>query len=553
MNTRIFASRSLAWPTCLLVVLLTATALAPRVGASDVDVAALAKAADKELGDGQRAMFSGKTDDALAKLKSAVAKIKRIKAAEPEHVSIKQLEPKAAKLAKDLERRTGKKLDLFDKPAADAVPGATAEKAPAAPAKSSAGQLPYAARQPMQQFESAYTRANDNYARYATTDADMKDSLVKRVGDSLGYMKANLESAKAEAAKAGVTAHPDFETSAGQIAEIEKKYAEIGEKKAASDAATTALAGDLAKDAEALVALRDRLRDNYFNKASGVAIYWNQLAEVEACLSVIETFEKEDQAKTKEFLAGFTARYGSTPGEIRKRFDEGGYASSNQPHLTYEEIVTGVENVTKTRDAMGADVARRARERADTQLGKKGHDFFMLENANAVRAMVALAVRFSPETPEVKELGTDIDGMIQTAMADWSQRIDARIWPGNAANAPSNAAGLARVAMEWFANDPGWGKRATNPEAEDKEPRVPVGVLIMGPWSVQKTNLLGQPIMYGVPAHVAVQLEREKKDRLVRVYNVTLRTIESANAKMEPPFTSITVGDSWYIRPEKVK
>ena len=167
--------------------------------------------------------------------------------------------------------------------------------------------------------------------------------------------------------------------------------------------------------------------------------------------------------------------------------------------------------------------------------------------------MVALAVRFSPDTPEVKEAKAKVDGTIQKAIADWNKRIDARAWSDNAPNAPANAAGLARVAVKWFANDPEWGKRATNSRVKDKEPRVPVAVAITGPWSVQKKNLLGQPVMYGVPAHVAVQLAREKKDRLVRVYNVTLRTAESANAKMAPPFTSITVGDNWYIRPEKVK
>lgn len=48
-------------------------------------------------------------------------------------------------------------------------------------------------------------------------------------------------------------------------------------------------------------------------------------------------------------------------------------------------------------------------------------------------------------------------------------------------------------------------------------------------------------------------MDGEKKDNLARVYNLTLRNAESANAKPEPPFTEITVGDSWYIRPSAVK
>ena len=40
---------------------------------------------------------------------------------------------------------------------------------------------------------------------------------------------------------------------------------------------------------------------------------------------------------------------------------------------------------------------------------------------------------------------------------------------------------------------------------------------------------------------------------LARVYSVTLRTVESPNPKMQPPFTSITVGSSYYTKASKIK
>ena len=100
--------------------------------------------------------------------------------------------------------------------------------------------------------------------------------------------------------------------------------------------------------------------------------------------------------------------------------------------------------------------------------------------------------------------------------------------------------------MKFFKESPDWERRPT-------EPRRILGVAIKGEWTVQERNLLGQPVMYGVPAWVAVQVDGEKKDNLARVYNVTLRTAESANAKPEPPFVEITVGDSWYIRPNAIR
>ena len=253
MNTWTCAFRKTAWIAGMLAVLLAATALAPRGYTASVDVTALAKAADKELRDGQRDMFSGKKDEAIAKLKSAVEKIKKIKAAEPENVKLELLEPKAKKLAKDLERRTGKKLNLFEKPSTPSLgglkaklPGASSKgtSAKATPAKASSANLPYNARRPMEQFKAAYTRANDNCQRYATADPRLKDSYVTRVGDALKYMKSQLEEAKKQAAKSGVTSHPDFDEAATQITEIEKKYAALRQKKSSEDAAAKAVAGD---------------------------------------------------------------------------------------------------------------------------------------------------------------------------------------------------------------------------------------------------------------------------------------------------------------------
>jgi hypothetical protein len=59
--------------------------------------------------------------------------------------------------------------------------------------------------------------------------------------------------------------------------------------------------------------------------------------------------------------------------------------------------------------------------------------------------------------------------------------------------------------------------------------------------------------MYGLPVLLAVQMPEDKAKGLARVFILTVRTPESGNPKMEPPFTSDTVGDSYFIRAKNVK
>ncbi len=112
--------------------------------------------------------------------------------------------------------------------------------------------------------------------------------------------------------------------------------------------------------------------------------------------------------------------------------------------------------------------------------------------------------------------------------------------------APKAIPAPATVALEWFNSSTEWGKRS-------KEPRKPLAVVVTGPWSIQKKNILGEPIMYGLPIYLAVQVDSDKDLNAARVYILTMRTVEKRGVKMEPPFDHITVGNSYFIRPDKVK
>ena len=157
-----------------------------------------------------------------------------------------------------------------------------------------------------------------------------------------------------------------------------------------------------------------------------------------------------------------------------------------------------------------------------------------------------MASRYDAENPKVVEAQSTIDQRVAEGMKAFHTRIDKRTWPGHADNAPKDAKKLAKAALDWFKASPDWGKR-------DKDPRKPLAVTVTGPWSIQKKNLLGEPIMYGLPILLAVRVESDKELDVARVYVLTMRTAEMRGVKMEPPFDHVTVGDSYFIRPSAVK
>jgi hypothetical protein len=159
-----------------------------------------------------------------------------------------------------------------------------------------------------------------------------------------------------------------------------------------------------------------------------------------------------------------------------------------------------------------------------------------------------MAAAFKPDNEKVQSLKESLDGTLAEDMQQFKKKLRVRTWPEHAADAPKKAKKLAGIALDYFKNSPDWGKRPA-----DKEGRIPLAVSITGPWSIQKRNILGEPIMYGLPVKFAVQVPKEKSDGLARVYTLTLRTQERKGVKAEPPFDSVTVGNSYYISTTAVK
>ncbi len=524
----------------------------------------LAQRAEKQLSNAQRSMFAGNKDAATEALLKAAQDLEQLRQAAPDNAKLTTLDSKAANLKRDLERRTNKTIDLkagtaVEKQTPEApadipppraptpAPGReAAAPAPPSGAAAAAGQrMPAPVQQAMRELESKFRSIEECYRwvdtyRERAEDPTKMAAKLKSVGAIIPELQPALEAAKQEAAKRGVTGHPDFDAAQKHIdaqpPRLEQALADVTLQ------ATAAASGkaEVAADVGALGERYDRLREKFFDKAPGVAIYFNDWEPVDDLIARIEGFEKLEQAAATEALAKFAAKYGQTAEAIDRKADSMGYAGDRRAGYAYEQLRQGIEIVAKTRTAMAEELARRAEDRLGNLATR--HDFFRLQEHGEVRRLLKMAKRFEAANPRVRDLSVAAEKRMADDLKLLVAKIDGVKWPGSVGGLRKEES----AALRYFRESVDWEKRPT-------EPRHVLGVAIRGEWTVQKRNILSEPVMFGVPALVAVQVDGEKRDNLARVYNVTLRNAEGAKAKPEPPFVDITVGDSWYIRPDAVK
>lgn len=498
------------------------------------DIKSLSKEASKLLRNAEKSMFSGKNDEAMKQLTEARSLIDKIKAGDPENSQLSSLEKKYGQIQKKLDAKAAK---------ASPAPTGTAQPGEVKKAASSV-KLPYDARKPLNNAARQLSGLDGLFDRLADPKyTGDKDQLVKRIEGRMTGARQSLDEAKALAAKKGVAFHPEFDTVEADLATAEKKVAQAKSGYEEAKAAATAKSQEVDADVKTLKAEYDRV-SSLFQSATGTVIYYNDLKPVEKLIVQIEDFEKKELANVKQKMEAFANKYGSTREEIDEKAGAMGYTGRGRASFAYTELQKGIGDVEKTRVVMAEDLVKKGTEMLTP--GRTAHDFYIGEHYAKVKAWIKMAGRYDSENPKVKEALGSIDERIAEGMKAFHAKIDKRTWPENAANAPKNAKELAGVALKWFKNSPDWGKRS-------KEPRKPLAVVVTGPWSIQKKNILGEPIMYGLPILLAVQVDTDKDLNVARVYGLTMRTVEKRGVKMEPPFDHITVGNSYYIRPDKVK
>ncbi|MBL7960882.1 hypothetical protein JNL27_11655 [bacterium] len=505
----------------------------------------LVKKAEGDLKKSHSLIIAGRHETAVDILKNVdgtIANAQKLDANQPRLSSvIKTFMTQKEKIEKKLGKEIAISFDAGEKSSASQT-----DRTMSLPAGGSKSvQLPYDARYPMQQFSSSYRSFEDYYAQFAIETAEMQAILIKRMQDHLDKMKTSLALAKVESSKKSVTAHPDFDDASQKIQVSENKYAELSKNYQQQVSKQNELNKKAATDMEAIKTLYSDLRNKIFDAAGGSVIYYNEPSELEPLLTRIEQFERSDKMNAQKLLESFAAKYGNTEEAIEK--STGDWQTAN----SYTKIEGGIQNVAKTREAIAKDLVQKYQNGLNEVKSK--HDFYKVAYLTGLKKVLDMAVRFSPGFAEAIKAQDDHQHKTDTALKDFYAAVDKKNWPTHSADSPANAKELAKAAFTWFSNDIGWGQRDKDEKATDKEVRKPLDVSVHGPWSVQERDLFGNPIMYGLPVFVAVEVASEKSLNLVRVYDVTMRTEEKAGAKQSPPFFSITVGNSHYIRPSKLK
>ena len=527
------------------------------------DTAALVKRAKTELRATERKMFGGKKEEAATQLQAVKELLEEIEKAEPEQKNLKSLNTKYAKIKKDLDKRMGKSSPATAKqktPSRSTSRSTSREpsrrtsrspsrdvsgKAPAAPSGTTSAKLPYHAKQKLKEFDNLYRSVEYSFRKMeAAKSGDTTtppEKYAEQIKETITKLQSILDEAKSEASKKGAEGDSALKLAQEKIDEIPVELEKVsGEVKAVQKEKAVESAG-IAVDIETLNKEYSRLQDKIFNKATGTPIYYNDLKPVKELLVKIEDFEKNDRKNAEKILEDFSAKYGSTRDEVTEKTDD------SSAGWNFENLKKGIENVDKTKTAMAEDLVKKADQKTGSL--ESMHDFYRIKRHDELRDWVDTAEKFSPENAKVKQAKESIEPKLDADMKKLQKKIEEKKWPEHASNAPKNAKKLAKIALKWFKNSPDWGKRA----GKGKEPYEILDVVITGPWSVQKNNILGEPIMYGLPVKLAIQAESDKEKSLARVFILTLRTFEGRDVKMEPPFEYPTVGNSYYIMKKAVK
>ncbi len=524
------------------------------------DVATTIKQLNKTLRTAEKDMFGGKTDKSIAALENIKALLVQLKQEDPNNAKLKQAEKKHQRLVKDLERRTGKNLGGGSLSTAttntstalpkvpqtqpdsskDSVNLGVIDKKPAVPSRNNV-KLPHQARR---SFDKA-SRGLKNIGKFFTQLDDPgfrgnKAQLISRLENSIETIQKQLNDAKELAAEKNVSSHPSFDEANADLKVLKEKTRATKGKFSKQQALAKGQAQKIEADVQKLKEEYDRLNP-ILGAATGTVIYYNDLAPAKKLLTQLKEFEANNRESLSRLITLFGDQYGTSREDIDKKASEMGYVGEYySASFHYLELSTGIDKISKTGIVMAEDLARKAEELINRS--GKTHDFSLLEQYEKAHDYLDLARQFDNNNSVVKNLASSIDQKITAGMGTFGEKIDKQTWPQKASNAPGNAKKLTKIAKKWFKSSPDWGSRSQNPYEI-------MAVVVTGPWSIQKKNILEEPIMYGLPVAVAVQKDSDKKENIARVFSLTLRTKEMRGVKMEPPFDHATVGESYYIRP----
>jgi len=511
-------SRVSVYLTVLIAVLFV---WAPDLPAGDIK--AMERQVSNDLRRAEGLFFSGKFEDTDRMLGSIEEIINKIKQQDPENVPVRSLEQRLNRQRADLERR-------WSRPE-------TEEKSVEAEVQASPpisidrpADLPRNTRQAVRDLDRAIssieTSDKDRLSRLKQGhNLDRLDSILADIQNKLDNLPDLFEQVQAAAASEGASDHPDIEERREKIKSVVQWAGQ--EMAEVRSLARQRLAGaeSAEQDATALRTIYQEYDAQYFTPINNLSYEH----AVEKIIEAFNLFEKyaADKGRIEEMLVDFENKYGDT----RQQIDQ---STGDMAHgRAWENLKRAMDSM----EQVPSRLAQGLKSAIDLELDMlpRRHDFYRLEKHDEIRRLISFQRKYAPEESGM----VDVDVVLANDLKEFEQAIDSREWP-----ACQGKRSDRQGALDYFRQT--WGQ---NP---DHNYQV-LGTVITGEWSVQKRDLTGRPVMYGLPVLLAVQKPEDQAKGLARVFILTVRTPESANPEMKPPFTSDTVGDSYFVRAENVK
>jgi hypothetical protein len=357
------------------------------------------------------------------------------------------------------------------------------------------------------------------------SDPERLESILGEIQQKAASLNDLLAKVCSNAEEEKVADHPEIlaikERTNKTIAWVNQEMAITREKAAAVKAGQEA-SNEAGKT---LRALFESFNDRYFQPITNLSYENNPEKAGEAFKLLAEYESKLNDLNTA--ISEFEARFGSN----REAIDAA--TGDMAPGQAWESLKKAMKSVEEVPARLSGTITA-AIETGLADLPKQ-HDFFRLTKHAEIRNLAEFARKNTPDYPGL----ATIDSKLAEDMKLFEAKIAEHNWPACLGKDSDRAA-----ALEYLQNS--WGKDAKNNYQV-------LATVITGEWSVQKHDLLGRPVMFGLPVLVALQKPEDQSKNLARVFSLTLRTPESQTASANPPFDSDTVGNSYFMPAEKVK
>jgi hypothetical protein len=307
--------------------------------------------------------------------------------------------------------------------------------------------------------------------------------------------------------------------------------------------------GEALKDWTAIVDMHKKLRektDRFFPNAANIAYSPEQTGDVVALAAEVM---KNDRPRILGFLKEFAAKYGQpddamdrkiialTPKDPKKgMYDEANQRPDDLPSQCYLGLVDRLTWVQENPAQEAKNIMR------DAILKLADAEFIMDTHRDAqyqrIEAELKRALQFNPKDAEVSAALGTVQASRKRSAAEAKKAVESARFPAHAAGfpGPGSIPDLAAAVRQYYAG------------AYPKE-RV-LAVAVSGGWIVTKTNILGQPIQWGLPVFCAAQ---QNEAGICRVFKMTILTGIGIGIAKSPPFTDHWTGDSYRMLVSNVK